>query len=576
MTTNSQQLLREEFNLPKNEEIYDDFGCSVVQTVPISGRMYLTQNYLCFLSSILGINKKFTIHYKEVVQIKKKKMLGILDSGIEIGKSHGQEPVIFCSFQDRDMAYSRIKALWRNISPHAQKKNEYEYDQGDDGFNHQISEDENEFKDDNGDMIAPQKKNSDFYRINTASQLDAQKQYPIYGSVRLNTLPKALSMNHHHSQEDKSTQPNLLQQQDIPNESQRTKIEDSLGYKFNNLDDNLKNSSKLEGAQIFKSQTNINITNGHHINQDVTFSKSLNHGNMSTSPQKYHDSQISDQDLIAMLDKQYPIPSKEWIQLKTVAMPLTINQFYERFFADQAPFGFDVFSAKMDRKDIQLELWNNSSASTLDGKPCLDNKPQRWLRSILAVKGVPFLSQTRHQKHFKIDHNDQQSLVIEMQNKSLDIPYADCFYIEEKWWIISEKPNANKCVLRVAINIVFVKSTLFKSRITSKTQEGMKENIENWCKLAQEGGYLDNAEKQPVILNGYTDEQDNNGLFETDKKSQSYKLQNGSRERSYTQVEPRNKSERNKLFEKDIGGDSISPIRNSREAQQNCKKNQQK
>jgi len=36
----------------------------------------------------------------------------------------------------------------------------------------------------------------------------------------------------------------------------------------------------------------------------------------------------------------------------------------------------------MDRKDINLEKWQSGQ----DGIPC------RWLRSVLPVKGVPFLS----------------------------------------------------------------------------------------------------------------------------------------------------------------------------------------
>lgn len=35
---------------------------------------------------------------------------------------------------------------------------------------------------------------------------------------------------------------------------------------------------------------------------------------------------------------------------------------------------------------------------------------------------------------------------------------------------------------------------MFKGRITSKTLEGMKENVETWFKLAKEGGYLEKQE----------------------------------------------------------------------------------
>ena len=40
-----------------------------------------------------------------------------------------QEPLIFCSFQDRDMAFERVKTLWRNVSPHAAAKYESDFDE---------------------------------------------------------------------------------------------------------------------------------------------------------------------------------------------------------------------------------------------------------------------------------------------------------------------------------------------------------------------------------------------------------------------------------------------------------------
>ncbi len=45
--------------------------------------------------------------------------------------------------------------------------------------------------------------------------------------------------------------------------------------------------------------------------------------------------------------------------------------------------------------------------------------------------------------------------------------------------------------MRASIKIIFVKSTLFKGRIIFKTSEGMKENMENWGRLAKQLGYFE-------------------------------------------------------------------------------------
>lgn len=69
-------------------------------------------------------------------------------------------------------------------------------------------------------------------------------------------------------------------------------------------------------------------------------------------------------------------------------------------------------------------------------------------------------------------------MIVDFENRSLDIPYADSFYVKEKWTVISDTPESHKCVMRASIHIIFVKSTLFKGRILSKTEEGMKLNID--------------------------------------------------------------------------------------------------
>jgi GRAM domain. len=48
------------FNLPKEDFIYEDFTCalSTVTKIPIHGRLFCMENYLCFYAAIMGIEKK--------------------------------------------------------------------------------------------------------------------------------------------------------------------------------------------------------------------------------------------------------------------------------------------------------------------------------------------------------------------------------------------------------------------------------------------------------------------------------------------------------------------------------------
>jgi hypothetical protein len=60
------------------------------------------------------------------------------------------------------------------------------------------------------------------------------------------------------------------------------------------------------------------------------------------------------------------------------------------------------------------------------------------------------------------------------------VPYANYFQAEERWEINEQEGDANKCVLRCFGWVVFLKSTMMKKTITSRSQQGFKEDYEIW------------------------------------------------------------------------------------------------
>ena len=71
MMSDSQEQVRNLFGLNKEEKILDDFGCSLSEKIPIPGRLYLTEHYICFGSNIFGFNRKYSLSYNEILQILK-------------------------------------------------------------------------------------------------------------------------------------------------------------------------------------------------------------------------------------------------------------------------------------------------------------------------------------------------------------------------------------------------------------------------------------------------------------------------------------------------------------------------
>ena len=56
------------FDLPKTETIYDDFSCTYNV---MSGRIFLSQNYICFYSTLLGKTTKLNIPLEKVTKLYK-------------------------------------------------------------------------------------------------------------------------------------------------------------------------------------------------------------------------------------------------------------------------------------------------------------------------------------------------------------------------------------------------------------------------------------------------------------------------------------------------------------------------
>ena len=86
------QIIWKEFELDPEEDILDDFGCTMMATKVSStafnvvhhGRIYLTDERLCFGSDILGLKNKFKLEFTKITAISKTKILGLFDSGILI------------------------------------------------------------------------------------------------------------------------------------------------------------------------------------------------------------------------------------------------------------------------------------------------------------------------------------------------------------------------------------------------------------------------------------------------------------------------------------------------------------
>jgi hypothetical protein len=101
----AQTNVRELFDLKATEQIFDDFSCK--EGALASGRMYLTENYLCFFRSMLGLSKKVKIMWTDITKIDTK------GTQIRIAAITEKETITFSGFNDFTTSSKYIQKLWR-------------------------------------------------------------------------------------------------------------------------------------------------------------------------------------------------------------------------------------------------------------------------------------------------------------------------------------------------------------------------------------------------------------------------------------------------------------------------------
>lgn len=97
--------------LPAEERLIADFSCALVRDILVQGRLYLTENYCCFHSTILRWETSAIIPYIDISNISKERTVKIIPNAISVHCN--QNKYIFTSFTARDRALLIFKELWR-------------------------------------------------------------------------------------------------------------------------------------------------------------------------------------------------------------------------------------------------------------------------------------------------------------------------------------------------------------------------------------------------------------------------------------------------------------------------------
>ncbi|XP_005113135.2 protein Aster-B [Aplysia californica] len=99
-------------DVPKEERLIVDYSCALQKDILVQGRMYISQNWICFYAKIFNWETNLMILCKDITAITKEKTARLIPNAIQI--STDKERYFFTSFGARDKTYMMLFRIWQN------------------------------------------------------------------------------------------------------------------------------------------------------------------------------------------------------------------------------------------------------------------------------------------------------------------------------------------------------------------------------------------------------------------------------------------------------------------------------
>ncbi|KAF0699511.1 Aste57867_9933 [Aphanomyces stellatus] len=151
---------------------------------------------------------------------------------------------------------------------------------------------------------------------------------------------------------------------------------------------------------------------------------------------------------------------------------ISTDDFVDKFMGDEAIYGIGEANRRRGATEIECELWIESP-----------DVPDRWTRIVSFVQPVDAPigpKSTRTQTRFRVD---DATYVIDTETRLQDIPYGDCFKVDDRFVLTKLSPTS--CDLVIQLRVVFSKSTMWRGLIESRAKSECKQKSLDWIQLAK-------------------------------------------------------------------------------------------
>lgn len=471
--SDSQEQVRILFNLRKEEKILDDFGCSLVDSIPLKGRLYLTEFHICFDSNLFVFNKKCIIPFCEVSKFTKTK------KSIEIYIKNEQKKYVFNSFSNLLVVYKRIKMLFRSfndnltnkISGKNQDKNgtckipiilsDSEEDSDNEEFSEEIFDDQ---------ALNQTNKNESSSDVSTNNNTISKSPFKEPVSKQINEEKSTIL-----SSSKKKVSPEL----DSEEKNEISKI--NLNMEKEEEEPLIKKSltNTLNGKQNKKNSSSIDK----RLNSSPIISVTKN------SPKKADSNLDFDEEEI----KFTPINTENQFEICRKIIDISPEDLFSKYQtnSNSETSYSKYYQIKGTHSNINIPDWekikDNSTDLDININDIHFEKFKRVNTFSISVAGLPLINKSDVVKNQVYWIDEKGTYYVRGSSRSQGVPFCDCFKVEDTMEF-HPYMGGKKTVFRAYGNATFLKYTFFKSIVASQTKKTLTEEIEGWLKFLEQKG----------------------------------------------------------------------------------------
>ncbi|KAG0057640.1 hypothetical protein BGZ83_007013 [Gryganskiella cystojenkinii] len=104
-------------SVPEKEKLIEDYGCALQKEILVQGRLYISEDHVCFNANIFGWVTNLVIAFSEITAIEKRMTAFVIPNAISIVTATNTKGHFFASFLSRDAAHDLLMAAWRKSFP---------------------------------------------------------------------------------------------------------------------------------------------------------------------------------------------------------------------------------------------------------------------------------------------------------------------------------------------------------------------------------------------------------------------------------------------------------------------------